>query len=140
MISRTDFTELYDTHYDSLFRFVFLRVYDTQVTEDLLSKIFFRVLKKGDSFDPSKGKISTWLYTIASNIIIDYYRSHEASESLEEHEDLPSESRDIGREIDLESNIKKALSELTKLSPKTREIITLRIYEELSFHEIALIV
>lgn len=79
----------------SLKFFIMRRIYDTQEREDIYNEALVRLWKKIDGFDPAKGKISTWLFTITNNLIIDSIRrKKEGTVYLEE---LTSNSEDSER-------------------------------------------
>lgn len=70
------FSELYTTHIDEIYQYVFLRTGLNKVTtEDLTQEIFIDVFKGLDHF---KGLSSerTWIYKIAKNKVFNYYRTH----------------------------------------------------------------
>lgn len=140
MISKDDFAEIYDRYSDRLYSYIFHRIEDSISAEDLLSQVFYKALRNLDSYDGSRAKVSTWLYAITSNLIIDHYRKGEDPESIDGYEDTLSFTDDLAGMIDQADETEKALSILKKLPLKTQEIISLRVYEDLPFVEIAKIV
>lgn len=69
------FGQLYEAWYRRVFNYVFRSVMDIEQAEDLTGEIFFKVMRALGSFDPDKAQFSTWLYTIATRVIIDQRRS-----------------------------------------------------------------
>lgn len=68
------FTDVYTTHKDKIYSYVFYRVgLNTDVAEDVVSDVFLKAYKAFDSYDEQYA-VSTWLYTIARNTLIDHYR------------------------------------------------------------------
>ena len=51
------------------------RVQNTCDVEDLVSQIFLKVYKSLDGFDSSRASVSTWIYTITRNTVIDFFRT-----------------------------------------------------------------
>ena len=140
-MDKADFAHIYEEFFPRLYTYVFHRVNDVITTEDLVSQIFFKALKNLEKYDTRKGQVSTWLYTIASHVLIDHYRKDDSIESInEEHEDSIASKENLNEEIDFETNFKQIVRALGKLPARTQEIITLRIFEELSFVEIAKII
>jgi len=65
--------ELYEKFKKPLFRFISYKVSDIHSAEEILNDVFFKAAKSMDSLK-EKTKVQSWLYKIASNLIIDYYR------------------------------------------------------------------
>ena len=69
------FGRLYDHYTPQIYRFVFFKVGHQQEAEDLTHEIFLNAWKNIDNFTYRGHPFSSWLYQIARNRIIDYYRS-----------------------------------------------------------------
>ncbi len=139
-MTRDEFASVYEEFSPKLYRYVFHRVEDQATSEDLVSQVFFKALKNLGKFDLEKGSVSTWLYSITSNVVIDHYRKDEVYETLDECEEVLSYNVNHGQDIDSRTRLENVAEILKKLPLRTQEIITLRIYEELPFAEIAKIV
>ncbi|SHH18220.1 RNA polymerase sigma factor [Desulfosporosinus lacus] len=68
------FSEVYIKYYSKLYKYTVYRVGDPNVAEDLVSEVFEKVLVKYHTYNSEKGMFSTWLFTIASNTIINYHK------------------------------------------------------------------
>ncbi len=133
------FGALYDRYLDRIYRFVYYKTFSKETTEDLVSDIFTKAFEKIQSFDSEKGPFSAWLYRIARNTVIDHYRTKKETVDIEDIFDLGEHER-TEEKIDAHELLKKISAHLTTLAPRQREILTLRIWEELSYREIADIV
>jgi RNA polymerase sigma-70 factor (ECF subfamily) len=98
--------------------------------------VFHKAYTRLDSFDVSKGNFSQWIYRIARNAVIDHYRTQKKTVPIEDVFDLGEDDRTI-EEHDALITLEKVRSFMETLKPHQREIITLRIWEELSYREIA---
>ncbi len=67
--------ELYHEFRKPLFRYIHYKVSDTFVAEEILNDVFFKASKSLDTLKETT-KVQSWLYKIATNLIIDYYRKH----------------------------------------------------------------
>lgn len=134
--SNDAFGVLYDYYIDGLYRFIFFKVKDERDVEDLVEITFLKVFEKKDSYNPRKSSFVTWLYNIARNTVIDFYRTNKAEEELNENiSDNDSDLLKDGVNKDLNSVVlKEALNEV---SESYRELVIFRFIEELSYAEIA---
>jgi len=130
---------LYDKYFPKIYNFIYYKVHSREDTEDLTSAVFHKALANLSKFDFQKGNFSTWLYAIARNAVIDFYRQTHPTENIEDIFDLCS-SQNIERETEAKLKLKKIEDYLAKLKPVQREIVILRVWEGLSFREIADIV
>ena len=67
-------TEIYNTHYRAIFRYVKARVFDETTAEDLTSAVFVGALKGIESFRYRGRPLLAWLYRIARNVVASHQR------------------------------------------------------------------
>ena len=130
------FAQVYDLYIGQIYGYLFNRVQNRQIAEDLTSEVFLKALKAFDRFDPNRASVKTWLYQIARNHLIDYYRTRKVTEDIEQVE-LASENLQMDSELENTLNLEKLRKLLSELPEESRELITLRIWDELSYKEIA---
>ncbi len=133
------FGVLYDRYGDKIYRFIYYKTFHKETADDLVSEVFLRALEKLATFDETRGHFSTWLYQIARNRVIDYYRTYRPSEAIEDCFDLGADER-IPETLDAIQDLEAVTAYLDKLTNRQREIIILRIWEDKSYKEIAEIV
>src|SRR5689334_3625600 len=75
--------EIYNLYFKKIFRFVFYRVGHKQAAEDLAEEVFLKAFTKLASVNEA-GALEAWLYQIARNLVIDYYRQKRATVALED--------------------------------------------------------
>ncbi len=130
------FTKLYDMYLERIYRFVYYRLPHKEIAEDITSDVFVSALEKIASYNPNKASFATWLYTIARNKIIDHARKSKPVEIIEQAFDLSSgdnPAKDASQALD----IAKAKEYLNTLDQTQRDIVIMRIWDELSHKEIA---
>ena len=82
----TAFAEIYTRHHDAVYTYLFYRVNDVQVAEDITGEVFLRLVAKVDKFTYRGRPVLAWLYTIARNLLVDYQRK-QAQAGVSELED-----------------------------------------------------
>jgi RNA polymerase sigma-70 factor (ECF subfamily) len=130
------FARLYDLYIKKIYGYVYFRIQHREISEDLVSQIFIKALEKINSFDETKAKFTTWLYQIARNTVIDYFRTRKVEANIDDIWSLSS-SQDIERDAGVRENLEQAEQLLKALSSEQREIVLLRIWDGLPYKEIA---
>ena len=133
---------LYDRWVRSLYSLVLHLLRDPDEAEDVVEETFWQAWKKADSYEPSKGAVSTWLLTIGRRKALDRLRARRRSredpiENDREFADLPSTSQDPSMDAEgseLRENVKAALRGLPR---EQREVLELGYFSGLSQTEIA---
>lgn len=134
------FDTLYRRYIDAIFAYIYRKVGNREESEDICSQVWLKVLK-----DLKKTKkqedflFRPWLYTIAHNCIVDYYRKKEHV-SCQELLTEPVFHEDIGAQIDNKDLLKKVQVYIASCRSIEEEILTLRLFDDLSYKEIASIV
>jgi len=131
------FGKIYELWVDSIYRFTYLKTKNESVAEDITAEVFLKAWKGLKTFKLKRDiKFSTWLFAIARNTIIDYYRTTKQEISFE---NLP-EIIDPEGNIDLYPEQTKLRLALTKLKPEYRQILELRYIEDIHISKVAQIV
>ena len=130
------FLTLYDTYADAIFRFVLVKVSDRERAEDISQEVFTRfweALRKGVVMQHDRAL----LYTIARNLVIDWYRKKKES-SLDALTEDGFEARGTDEVPILEhAQMQEALTVINTLDESSREALLLRFVEGFSPSEIA---
>jgi len=133
------FSGLYEKYLPKVFSYVSYRVEEKEIAEDITSAIFEKAVAKYSSYDEKKAGFSTWIFTIARNAIIDYYRSRDKEQEYRKEAKIQIMvlSTSIEEEVARTEDIKKLKMCLKKLGEKEQEIITLKFSSEMNNREIA---
>ena len=130
------FSHFYEEFAQPIYAYLYYRTRNKGVAEDLTSQTFLKALEKFDRFDESKGTFKSWIYQIARNVLVDHYRANKPTRDLETAFDLAGED-DIEEAMKSSENQERVQKALTCLNEKQRELVILRVWDELSFKEIA---
>jgi len=126
---------IYDAYIEKIYKFIYYKTSHKETAEDLTSITFTKAFDKIKSFDDSSN-FSSWIYTIARNTVIDHYRTHKESIDIKDAWDIPDGS-DIERDVDTKRKIDQVKGYLTGLTKEQQEIVIMRVWNELSYKEIA---
>lgn len=129
------FAELVDAYKKPIYNLAFRMLCDREEANDITQDTFLRVYRNLDKYKPEH-KVSTWIYTIASNLCIDRLRKlkgnvQELDFNFPDHRPLPEEQL-------MQSQMRRDIDEaINQLPEKYRLVIVLRHLNELSYEEIA---
>ena len=134
---REAFGKLYDRYVRRIYAYIFFKTRHRETAEDLTSETFVKALQHIGRLDPTK-PFAPWLYTIARNTIRDYYRAkgNAPHADIEDVWDLASDD-DAGANAEEALRTRTIAAYLRDLSAHERDIIMLRVWQELSYGEIA---
>lgn len=133
------FEELYGRHKGPLYRFVLRQLRDAATTDEIFQDVWQRVIAARESWRPDAA-FSTWLYRIAHNRLGDHWRAAkhrpaapaDAEARIEALADPESPERTLS-DFEQRRRLRMALDELP---PEQREVVLLRLEQELTLEEI----
>jgi RNA polymerase sigma-70 factor, ECF subfamily len=130
------FGQLYNKYIKKIYDFIYYKTLHKETAEDLTSKTFFKALENINNYSPKRGSFSSWLYKIARNTVIDNYRTKKDVTNILDVWSLESEEN-LEADIDNKEKIEEIKKYLDKLKPEQKEIVIMRIWDGLSYGEIA---
>ena len=132
MTNKLDKEKIYEENYQKVFAYVHSHITNYHDAQDLSEYGFVKVYKKLDDFDESKSSLSTWIYNITKNTVIDFYRTrHDQLELIDNYEYVEEDDPVSPTQL---ADLADALN---KLDQEEKDIITLRYYKGYSLKEIA---
>lgn len=130
------FGQIYDLYFEKVYRFIYYRVNHKEAAEDLVSETFIRAWDNlSEMHAPSS--FTGWIYRIARNLVIDYYRSRKLTVDLNDLENILEYEDNILERTNFGFQQQSFLEALKKLSPDQQQVIKLKFLDELDNHEIA---
>jgi len=135
-ISNFDF--LYDKYYPKINNFIFHRVKEESVRNEIVSNVFFKAMNKLSIFrffDSKNCGFSAWLYRIALSELSQYFKDRKREKKIQNNYEwnLPK-----GKPVEIDFSLIDKF--LTELKENEQNLITMRFYEKLSYAEIGEIV
>tara|TARA_B100000575_G_C23050190_1_gene604538 strand:- start:223 stop:813 length:591 start_codon:yes stop_codon:yes gene_type:complete len=132
-------------HKSKIYNFIFSKVLDREIAEDVFQETFIKVIKtlKNGTYN-EEGKFLSWVMRISHNLIIDFFRKTNRMPKFE----ASSDDYDIFQFIkdgspNVENTLinKQIVNDLKKLILELpldqKEVLNMRIYRDMSFREIA---
>ncbi len=131
-------------HQSKIYGFIYSKLSDRDVADDVFQDTFMKVIKtlKSNSYN-EEGKFLPWVMRIAHNLIVDHYRKNKKMPMLRETEEfsifsvLTDSSQNIEGKM-ITDLIEKDLQRIVEELPNDqKEVLMMRLYQDLSFNEIA---
>lgn len=138
----SDLEAIYRDYYKSVYNYIYGQLLHHEVTEDLTADVFVALAAHLGQFDPARGSLSTWIFTIARNLTQNFRLK--ASTRLEESrekmpEGLAGETKDWDDSLRAPENIRTERI-LAKLSNEERRFLELRYVLGLSNEQVGRVV
>jgi len=136
---KKSFDIIYEKYVNKIYRFIYLKTTNKEVSEDIVSEVFLSVLDNIDSFKlDSDSNFNSWIYKIAYNKIIDFYKKDEKQKTFEiwDYLDIWFEE-DLNKKMENKDKLKEIFKFLKTIKPEYRDILIYKIWEDLSFKEIS---
>jgi len=133
------FSDIFDQYFDKVYKFFYFRLRNEHDAEDLAAETFEKILKNLSSYEDRGYKIGAWIFTIARNVLNDFFRKNKVRvESVDEL--LPS--KEPSKEFDMQGVDRKMLQEqlweVVKSLPERQQMIwSLKLTEDLPHKDIA---
>jgi RNA polymerase sigma-70 factor, ECF subfamily len=131
------FGRLYERSVDRVYRYIYFRVTEDATAEDLTSKVFLKAWESLPRFRAGKSPFIAWLYTIAHNAVIDYYRTRKQNAALDEITSLPSKEPLPDEQYDSLFAAQSLRQSLQKLTEPQQEVITMRLIDGMDTEQVA---
>jgi RNA polymerase sigma-70 factor, ECF subfamily len=130
------FGQLYDLYFQKIYRFIFYRTGHKQTAEDLTEEVFIKAHAKISTLSEPK-VFKGWLYQIARNGIIDYYREKKLTVDLQDVENTLEYETNIVDIVNLQYQQAVLLKLLKELGAEQQAVIKMKFLEDLDNGEIA---
>lgn len=129
--------DLYEQYLNIIFRYIYYRIGDAGLAEDFAESVFLKVWESLSSFDEHRISFKSWLFRVAHNLLIDYYRTRKVTEPLDEDLDLPDPGL-MPEEILIHTEQQEwVFQAMRMLKMEHQEILTLRFINGMSHEEAA---
>jgi RNA polymerase sigma-70 factor (ECF subfamily) len=131
--------ELYTQHHEQIFRYIWSKVGDPNLAEDLTGEVFMRMVSRISTYRPAGVPFQAWLYRIARNLIIDHIRkaTSSSSVSLDNTQIIQDRAASPPSLVEDKMTIDKLQQALKQIDHDQAEVIRLRFLVGLQVNEVA---
>ena len=136
---------LVERHQSKIYGYIYSKVSDRDLTEDIFQETFFKVIHtlKSKKYYIEEGKFLSWVLRIANNLIVDKFRNDKKmlmkrdTDEFSVFSSLTDNAPNIEKELiknQVDIDLKKIIQ---KLPHDQKEVLMMRYYSDMSFKEIA---
>ena len=130
------FKKLYNKYYEQIFRYVYQRMDDKDTAHDVTTQVFLKSMNNLNKFKYKGEPFSAWLFRIASNEVIQFYKDKKSERTVQIQtdyiQDIVANESELRRE-----QLSIVIEEIAELPAKELELIELRYFEKRPFKEIS---
>ena len=131
------FSQIYDEHVDKIYRFVFFKVSDESLAQDITSETFTRLWKE-ISEDKEVKNPHGFLFKVAGNLIFDYYRTKDRNPiNLDNVDTILDKNQDIEKKVVQNDDMRIILAAMDKLNDDYRVALSMYYIEQEPVSEVA---
>lgn len=128
---------LYDKYQPQIYRFIYLKVGLREEAEDLTHQVFLKSWQNIEDFNFQGFPFSSWLYSVARNQVIDYYRTKKTKVAFDEILEIEGDCDDLSEMLDIAATLEQVKQAILRLGEEQQDVIILRFIEDFSPREVA---
>lgn len=131
------FEPVYNAHYEKIFRYCYQRLNSEDDAADVCSQVFIKAMSKLKLFKDTGVPFSAWLYRIAHNELMDFFRKNQKKRTVNMDLSNLKVMLDDCEEDKSEENMQRLVNLLRQLKEEELNIIEMKYFEGRSFQEIS---
>ena len=133
------FGKLYELYVKKIYRYILFRVGNSHIAEDLTENVFYKALNSIDGFKFKGVPFSSWLFTIASNILKNYYRQKAVEKKylFETKRDISISNINLSLMVEKEFKKKELIIAINRLNEEQRKVIIFKFISGLNNKEVS---
>ncbi|WP_341278592.1 sigma-70 family RNA polymerase sigma factor [Paenibacillus sp. FSL H8-0537] len=126
-------------YYKEMYSYVYRQTTNKQLSMDLTQDIFIHMLQAIGSYDGGKGSFRSWLYKLATNRIVDYYRSryYRYDQRTTAMDAELAGDEDFTLEFEQKEQVEAVLQLVNEMDAAAQHIFRLKFFAEYTFADIA---
>jgi RNA polymerase sigma-70 factor (ECF subfamily) len=134
---RASIGQLYEQYQAHVYRYLYYLVGDVHIAEDLTSDVFLRMIRSLPNYRYQGISFQAWLFQIAHNLAVDYFRKVGNRSQVELEENLRSGETDLDKTVEQNLTSELLRKALDNLNHAQREVIVLRFVAGMPIAQVA---
>ena len=134
---RQAFGVLYETYSQAIYHYLWLRLPDEHLAEDLMGEVFVRAMNGLPRYTDRGLPFGAWLFRIAHDRLVDYYRQSARRPWADLDENLTSELPNPDALVEIREKARAISEALRKLTDDQRDVVQFRFIEDWSLEDTA---
>ena len=130
-------SEIYDRYAQRIYNYIYYRIGNAELAEDLTSNVFMKMLEAIQSDKAWRVSFSGWLYRIAHNMVVDHFRRRRKERELPLDERLVSSDDDPEMVADISLTSERLRRAVNRLTYDQSQVIILKFVEGMSNGDVA---
>jgi RNA polymerase sigma-70 factor (ECF subfamily) len=132
------FGQLYEHYAPLVYRFVYNRLRDRAVAEDLTADVFYKALRAIDRYRPTGSPFRAWIFQIAVNTITDHLRRRRPGVDLDAAGEQPDRRPAVDEQVAQRSEVERVWEAVRGLNEAQRTAIALKLGQDMHTADIAI--
>lgn len=128
--------EIYDCYAESIYRYLYRYLGNAHLAEDLTSEVFLKLLQALGTSQAPRDQLKGWLYRVAHNLAMDWFRQRAKGEPLPLDEELVSDSASPAAMVEEHQDQHRLRQAIRQLTPSQQQVILLRFGEGLKIKQV----
>ncbi len=129
-------TELYDQYAPRLYAYIYRRVHDPHLAEDLTSELFVRVLRAIQVDGAWRKSFNAWIYRAAHNLVVDHFRRRPPHRHLPLNESILAADENPAATVEKRLTHDRLREALLQLTPEQQAVLAMRFGEGLTARQV----
>ncbi|HZH86219.1 MAG TPA: sigma-70 family RNA polymerase sigma factor [Brumimicrobium sp.] len=130
------FAPLYEKYHEQIFRYVYQRMEDKQLSYDVTSQVFLKAMKNLNKYEYRGIPLASWLYRIAKSELNQAYRDNRAKRTINIDNVQVATFMEVFEEETNSLNKKRLFNALSQMNGLDLQLIELRYFEDRPYKEI----
>ena len=130
---------LYEEYYGKIANYAYAKIGNRVEAQDIAGEVFLRALRSLESYKEHGIPMQVWLFKIAHNIIVDYYRKAARGKTVPIDNVKIADNSNPADEIEKRDNFARVSKVMEQLTDGQREVLKLRFFSELTSKEVGII-
>ncbi len=131
------FALLYDRFVDKIYKYIYYKVGTKSDAEDLTAQVFLKAWEAIGKYRVTEHPFSAWLYRIAHNLVVDYFRTRRDAVPIEEATRLEEKQADLDDLTEAHLTAETLQRAISRLTRDQQQVIILRFLEGYSTEQVA---